>query len=378
MMRIDPHVHLRDWQQQEKETLVHGLYVAVKAGLHGVVEMPNTNPTLTATDTIIRRLEDGSQACDQVFERCGIRPWHALYAGITGDPCQITEAVRLWRAYPGRIAGLKLFAGHSTGNMGLITPQAQRSVYEKLVSEGFDGLLAVHAEKETLLEPDLWDPSEPASHSTARPPQAEISSVQDQIRFARETGYTGTLHICHISCPEALDLLEVERAAGTSFRLTCGVTPHHALLDSSSPQYRSATGSLLKMNPPLRSPDRRRAIYQALCNGRIDWIESDHAPHTLADKMAGASGIPALAGIPLLVAQLKATGVTQDRIDALTGGRFLEVTRINPVSGVGLASVNGSPKRDPFTALTPEELLRCAGSLSQEYPWDPWEELTET
>ena len=378
MIRIDPHVHLRDWGQQAKETLVHGLTVAVRAGLQGVVEMPNTDPALTAPDTILRRIDAGTAACDQVLDRTGVRPWHALYAGVTAEPRQIRQIVNLWRAHPDHIIGLKLFAGHSTGNMGLVTTQIQRSVYQILVGEGFDGLLAVHAEKESLLDPTLWDSMHPASHSDARPPIAETASVQDQIRFAREAGFTGTLHICHLSCPETLEILEQARTSGIPFRLTCGVTPHHTLLDTAHPLYATPDGILLKMNPPLRTPDQRNAMFQALCDGRIDWIESDHAPHTLADKMAGASGIPALAGIPLLVAHVKVADISQDRIDALTGGRFIDVCQMGSEPRI----VPGNPKTglydmDIISQGTPEELLQLVDELAPEYPWNPWETYTD-
>ncbi len=76
---IDPHVHLRDWNQAGKETLRHGLSVAFRAGLDAVFEMPNTDPPLVTRDAIRRRIDDADAACRSL----GIRIFHGLYAGLT-------------------------------------------------------------------------------------------------------------------------------------------------------------------------------------------------------------------------------------------------------------------------------------------------------
>ncbi len=200
---IDPHVHLRDWRQASKETLRHGLSVAYRAGLDGVFEMPNTDPPLTTREAILRRIDDA----DAAMRAAGISLFHGLYAGVTAVPHQIEEVVRAWRELFPRVVGLKLFAGHSTGNMGIIDPREQGLVYRTLTALGFNGVLAVHCEKESLLKPAEWDPARPVTHARARPPAAEVASVDDQKGFARAAGFAGTLHVCHVSTPWAVDLV---------------------------------------------------------------------------------------------------------------------------------------------------------------------------
>jgi dihydroorotase len=315
---IDPHVHLRDWNQAHKETLRHGLSVAWRAGLDAVFEMPNTDPPLTTRDAILRRIDDA----DAALAALGIPLVHGLYAGLTADPSQVAEAVRAWRQFFPRVVGLKMFAGHSTGGMGIVETAAQAGVYRALAEQGFTGVLAVHCEKEALLRPDAWDPGRPSSHGRARPPAAEVASVDDQLGLAAAAGFAGTLHVCHVSTPWALDVLRATHAAEgaptRAVRVSCGLTPHHALLDLEMMD--GPGGMLLKVNPPLRPRPLPRMMLDALEAGRIDWIETDHAPHAPAEKtgQAAASGIPGLAFYPRFVRVLRERGMTRELLDAVT------------------------------------------------------------
>jgi dihydroorotase len=360
---IDPHVHLRDWRQAGKETLRHGLSVAYRAGLDGVFEMPNTDPPLTSREAILRRIGDA----DAALHGLGISLFHGVYAGLTAVPRQVEEMVRSWRELFPRVVGLKMFAGHSTGNMGIVDPREQALVYRTLAALGYTGVLAVHCEKEELLRPSEWDPSRPVSHARARPPGAEVASVDDQKRLARKAGFAGILHVCHISTPWALDLLHgthegapsatVSRsdaaAAGVppGLRVTCGLTPHHALLDANMME--GPDGLLLKVNPPLRPLPMPSLMLQRLLNGDIDWIETDHAPHTRKDKMEGfASGIPGLPFCPRFVKLLSDKGLSKARIDEMTHGAVCRAFGVS-ISRSGRAPEPGLEREyefDPFTA----------------------------
>ncbi len=288
-MKIDPHVHLRDGEfQSHKETLSHGFLMAWKAGLSAVFEMPNTIPSLTSETVITERIKAGEKALKELQ----LPLFHGILAGITASEKQIREVVGIWRRLFPKIPGLKMFAGQSTGNMGITEYEEQKQVYRTLARENYTGVLMVHCEKENLLRPDLFDPRNPETHLLARSPEAEIESVQDQIELAEKEGFRGTLHICHISVPESLDILEGKRK-NLPFSITCGVTPHHTLL--SVEDMKGDDGLLLKVNPPLRSEAMQKQMFAALINGRIDWIETDHAPHTVKEKKEDyASGIPGL------------------------------------------------------------------------------------
>ena len=94
-----------------------------------------------------------------------------------------------------------------------------------------------------------------------------------------------------------------------------GVTPHHALFTVEDAKDHDR---YLKMNPPLREESDRKAVFTALMDGTADWIESDHAPHTLAQKQAGASGIPGFYNMLLLIDALKSAGISDSRLKDLT------------------------------------------------------------
>jgi len=305
---IDVHVHLRDGVQQAKETIAHALAVGSQCGIEAFFDMPNTDPPLISEPEIDQRIRFGMQQAASIDEHI----FYGVYAGITSDVKQIQNMIDLYRQRHPRIVGFKMFAGHSTGNMGLVDYDRQQVVYQTLADCGYCGVLAVHCEKESLLRPERWDSLRPWTHSMARPAEAEVASISDQIDMVRSSGYSGRLHICHISTEDSIGLVHKARSEG--MKISCGATPHHALLDMTSA---GQHWNMLKMNPPLRSANDRDAVYDGLLSGKIDWIESDHAPHTVLDKIAGASGIPALAGILLLISALRTSGISQSRLEDL-------------------------------------------------------------
>jgi dihydroorotase len=313
-------VHLRDWNEDYKETVKHGLNVAYRAGLDAVFEMPNTNPALTSKDSIERRIELANEAINSL----GINIFHGLYAGITADPKQIEEVVKAYNDLFPRVVGLKMFAANSTGNMGIIKEEDQKLVYKTLAELGYKGVLAVHCEKESSMRNDLWNPKNPVSHCLARYFGAEVDSGIDQIRFADIAGYKGILHICHTSVPTLLFYIKEAKDAGLN--VTCGITPHHTVLHKGMMD--KEDGLLLKMNPPLRGDEVRKTMFWALLNGKIDWIETDHAPHTIADKTGKnkdkngkpiyASGIPVLPYYPHFISLLRKKGASRELVENIT------------------------------------------------------------
>jgi len=319
-MKIDPHVHLRDGAfQAHKETLRHGFKTAWKSGLSAVFEMPNTIPALTSEQSIMERFAAGEKALRELQ----IPFFHGIIPGITGSEKQIMEVTDLWKRLFPRVPGLKMFAGHSIGNMGITEYDNQRLVYRTLAGLHYTGVLMVHCEKESLLNPERFDPHNPETHLLARPPEAESKSILDQTVLAEEEGFCGTLHICHISVPESLEIVE-EKRNSLPFSITCGITPHHALL--SVEDMKNPDGILLKVNPPLRSETMRKKMFAALLDGRIDCIESDHAPHTIKEKREDyLSGIPNLQFYKQFLEILSINGLGNDAIEDLT---FNNIVRI--------------------------------------------------
>ncbi|MBR2282578.1 MAG: dihydroorotase family protein [Spirochaetales bacterium] len=313
----DPHVHFRDWNQSAKETVLHGMETGAKAGFNVFFDMPNTNPPVTSNENAIQRIHLGEHA-EREFRERGVEVHYHLYLGITPDPNQIEEMVRTYDELFPRVCALKMFASQSTGDMGIIGKEVQQGIYSRLAELDYRGVLAVHCEKEELFARTA------SRHSDVRPSISEEQSVRDQIDCAGKAGFKGTLHIAHISTAGALEAVKAAKARG--MRITCGATPHHILLNI------DAESDIVKMNPPLRPESDRLAIWNGLFDGSIDWIESDHAPHTLQDKQNGASGIPGFEGMLLTIKALREAGMDEARLNALLCTNALEAFGINDLS----------------------------------------------
>lgn len=313
---IDPHVHFRDWNQSYKETIKHGLSVAERIGSSGVFDMPNTNPPINSRELVERRLNDAFKINSPVF--------YGLYIGLTSNPKQIREVVRAYKEFFPKegdnvgVVGFKMFAGHSVGNLGIIDKDEQRKVYQILTDKGYEGVLAIHCEKESLLKSDVWNPANPETHCDARPPEAEYKSVEDQINFATEYEFPGRLHILHVSSPESIQLIDKARKQGKT-KISCGVTPHHIRLNKDLMR-KSKKGLLYKVNPPLRDKNSAKRMLTLLKEGYIDFIETDHAPHTLQEKLEKPfmSGFPGLHYYPHFLNFLREEGFDEEQITNLT------------------------------------------------------------
>jgi len=263
-MYIDPHVHCRDGKQSYKETIKHVFEIADAQGVKKIFDMPNTDPPITTEEHIIERLKlVPEKRMNDYF----------VWVGVTAGEDQLREAVKCWENYK-NVIGLKMFAGKSVGDLTVAEKEDQKKVYKILAGLGYKGVIAVHCEKENLLKGELWDPKNPITHSKSRPKRAEIKSVKDQIELVKKAGFPGTLHICHISCPESVGLVERARH---EISVTCGATPHHVLWDQK--MQKRPDGLLYKMNPPLRDKKSVEKLREYLVKGKIDWVETDHAPH---------------------------------------------------------------------------------------------------
>ncbi|MBW2966733.1 amidohydrolase family protein [Candidatus Woesearchaeota archaeon] len=363
---IDPHVHLRDWEQSYKETIEHGLETAYRAGLDAVFEMPNTSPPITSIDLIIQRIADKDCAMDKLKSKYpNFNMGYGLFAGVTANPVKIKEIVEAYNELD-EVVGLKMFAGRSTGDLEIIEEDKQRLVYDTLADLDYRGVIAVHCEKEAFMKPKLWNPDEPYTHTLARPAESEDKSVQDQIMFAQEAGFKGTLHICHVSVPKSLERIEKMRDY-VSFKMTCGITPHHAMMYDE--MMKEVNGLFRKMNPPLRLKWMQEEMLQALIDGRIPWVESDHAYHTRKEKLGKAldsngkpiyaSGVPVFHYYPRFIKFLREKGMTEKQIDNITHNN------IEKAFGIKIKNTRRAGKQ------TDEELE----ALSKEYEFDAFKKI---
>lgn len=259
---IDTQVHFREPGLEHKEDIESGTRSAICGGVTTIFEMPNTNPATITAEALQDKLNraSGRASCDYAF----------FVGAATSNLDELFELEMM----PGT-PGVKMFAGSSTGDLLVELEEHQRKVMQHGKRP-----MPVHSEDEARLRErkELFgDHPHVREHWQIRDAEAARISTERMIRLSAETG--GAVHILHISTLEELPLLAEAKANGIN--ITCEVTPHHLTLNSDAYE---TLGTLVQMNPPVRSEEHRLAIWQAVKDGLFDVFGSDHAPHTLFEK----------------------------------------------------------------------------------------------
>lgn len=266
---IDPQVHFREPGLEYKEDLFTASCACAKGGVTSFLEMPNTRP-LTINQAA---LDDKLQ---RAADKCLVN--YGFFIGATAD-----NLADLLSVTP--TCGIKIFMGSMHGAL-LID---QEALLEKIFAQG-QRLIAVHAEDQArILErrQAFAGRTDLAVHSQIQDNQAALLATQLALKLSKR--YQRRLHILHLSTAEEAELLRQEKPVW----VTAEVTPQHLLLNTSA---YATIGAFAQMNPPLRSPHDNEVLWQALQDGVIDFIATDHAPHTLEEKAQGYPDTPS--GMP--------------------------------------------------------------------------------
>ena len=350
---IDTQVHFREPGNEHKEDLETGSRAAVLGGVTGVFEMPNTNPPTTTRAAIEDKL---ARAKDRM---------HCDYAFYAGATPQNVGALADLEKMPG-VCGVKAFLGSSTGTLLLSHPD---DILAALKSG--KRRVAVHSEDEDRLEArkGLRVKGDPRSHPVWRDEETARASTERVLRLAREAGRR--LHVLHVTTAEELPLLAASRDLAT-----VETTPQHLTL--AAPECYERLGTYAQMNPPIRDARHRDALWQAVREGLIDVIGSDHAPHTRDEKdktypdtPSGMPGVQTLATILL------------DHVNAgrLTLERFVDLTSAGAARIFGIAG-KGRIARGfdaDFTIVDLKKKRKIENSwIASRCGWTPFDGMTTT
>jgi dihydroorotase len=278
---IDPQVHFREPGLEHKEDLFTASCACAKGGVTSFLEMPNTRPLTTTQQTLDDKLQRAAQKCLVNY---------GFFIGATAE-----NLPDLLTAHP--TPGIKIFMGSMHGAL-LVDGEA---ILEAIFAKGVR-LIAVHAEDQARINQRRQEFAEihaPAIHSQIQDNQAALLATQLALKLSKK--YQRRLHILHMSTAEEAELLQQDKPTW----VTAEVTPQHLLLNTSAYE---KIGTLAQMNPPLRSPHDNEVLWQALLNGVIDFIATDHAPHTLEEKAQQypntPSGMPGVeTSLPLMLTQ---------------------------------------------------------------------------
>ena len=311
---IDLHTHLREPGREDKETIATGTRAAAAGGFTAVCAMPNTEPVNDQAG-IARAILDRARAEGVVR----VWPIGAITKGSRGE--EIAEYGDL------REAGC---VAVSDDGRPVVSARVMRRALE--YAKAFDLPVIDHCEEPTLSEMAEMNEGPVATLLGLRgaPAVGEAIVVERDVLLAELTG--GRIHIAHLSAAASVEAVRRGKARGV--RVTAEATPHHLLLTDQAvkdSEYDTAT----KMNPPLRSEADRRAVAEALRDGTVDCIATDHAPHTVDDKKVeydqAAFGV---VGLETAVALC---------LDRLVGAGTLDLPRLVALLSTNPARVLGLP-----------------------------------
>ena len=305
---IDDHVHFREPGLTEKADIDSESSAAAAGGITTYFDMPNTVPQTTTLEALEDKFKIAAQKSHVNY---------SFFFGATNDNVELFSKLD-----PHRIPGIKLFMGSSTGNM-LVD---RREALEKIFSTAQMPIM-VHCEDTDIINRNMaeaklkyGDDPKVSHHPEIRSTEACYQSTKLAVELA--TKHHARLHIAHLTTAKELELL----ADG----ITAEVTPSH--LYFCDRDYTSL-GTRIKCNPAIKSQTNRDALRQAVADGRIAVIGTDHAPHLLAQKEGGcakaASGMPMIQFSLVTMLELVDQGV-------LTLERLVELMCHNPADLFGV------------------------------------------
>ncbi len=267
---VDDQVHFRDPGLTHKEDLFTASRACAKGGVTTFLEMPNTVPNTTSQAVLEQKLALASRKSVVNY---------GFYIGATPD-----NVVELANAH--RTPGIKIFIGSSTGNLLVDEQEALERIFAQATLP-----ITAHCEDETTIRANLerlGEPTEVADHSRIRDVKAAVVATKRAIDLAHRHGRR--FHVLHVSTGDEPPLFRDHRGL-----ITAEACPHHLFF--STDDY-ARLGTRVQMNPSIKAPGHQEKLWQALLDGTIQVVATDHAPHTLDEKAksypASPSGLPAV------------------------------------------------------------------------------------
>lgn len=279
---VDPHTHLRDLDWSHKATFYSETAAAVAGGYWAVFDMPNTPP-----ETTTRTALDIKQAA---LDKQAVCDW-GIYAGASQ-----ADNTDEYAAMIADTCGLKIFNNATTGNL-LIDNQPMRDKHIGAWSD--ERIIAVHAEEDTVLD------------------------ILALVRKHRKP-----THFLHISTAKEIEYLRAAKEEG--LLVTVGVCPHHLFMTAADEK---VLGGYAMMKPSLKTKADVTVLWDAIRSGVVDIVESDHAPHTRAEKEADspAYGVPGLeTTLPLLLTAVHDDRLSLERAIALVSENPRRIWNLTP------------------------------------------------
>lgn len=285
----DVHVHLRQPGFSYKETIESGTMSAAHGGYTSVCAMPNLKPCPDSLENIKQELEAIKNTA-----KVHVYPYGTITKNESGSELSDMEDIA------------PFVCGFSDDGRGVQSEELMEKAMQKVKVLG--GIIAAHCEDNSLLCGGYIHKGEYAALHGHRGicSESEWKPIERDLALAKRTGCK--YHVCHISCKESVELIRKAKAQGVD--VTCETGPHYLTMNDMMLE----EDGRFKMNPPIRSEEDRLALVQGICDGTIDMIATDHAPHSAQEKSRGLEnslmGVVGLeSAFPVCYTELVKTGV---------------------------------------------------------------------
>lgn len=306
---FDMHVHLRDPGFTHKEDVLTGCSAALAGGVTGVLAMPNTKPPCDNPDTI-RYIKD--KAKDTGVD---VYPVGCITGGMSGNGLCDYEALKS--------AGCICI---SDDGRPVENAEMMRKALELSNENGL--LVASHCEDLAIINGGIMNKGETSEKLGVK----GMDRASEDYITAREmilaSSVNARIHICHVSTEESAAMIRFAKSRGV--KVTCETAPHYFMLTDKLLEKRDAD---YRMNPPLRTPEDVRAIIEAVKDGTIDCIITDHAPHAAEEKAVFEKAPNGVVG---LETSLAATLTALYHTGEISLNKVVELMCVNPRKILGL------------------------------------------
>jgi dihydroorotase len=318
---IDVHVHLRDEGKAYKEDFYSGTAAAAAGGITTVFDMPNNNPVTMSVETLRNRIGVAER---KVLVNVG------FYSEFPLDNSEIEAIFR-----EGAV-GFKLYMAEQVGGVGINSDQAIVDAFKVVGS--LEILTATHAEDQQILKrnEDKFKSigrNDINAFLKAHSEDVEVKAIERLLKLAKQTDLR--LHFCHVSTEAGMRTIIEAKKSGLP--VTCEATPHHLFL---SAEDLKRVGTFAVTMPPLRDKRDVDGLWEAVKNGWVDVIGSDHAPHTLKEKEAESVwdvkvGIPGLeTTLPLLLTEVRRGRISMGDLVRLMSEKPVEIFKLKNKGGL--------------------------------------------
>ena len=314
----DVHVHFREPGFSYKETIATGSRAAARGGYGTVCTMPNLSPVPDSYANLKQQLD--------LIERDGIiniLPFGSITVGENGKCLSAFEELA------------PFVCGFSDDGRGVDDTALMREAMQRAKALG--KIISAHCEDGSCVKDS---------------PEAEWREIERDIKLADETGCK--FHVCHISTKESVSLIRDAKASGVD--ITCETAPHYLLLTEDD----ALDDGRFRMNPPLRKLDDKNALVEGICDGTVDMIATDHAPHSAEEKSHGMKSLNGIVGLecafPVMYTEFVKTGI-------ITLEKLITLMSVAPNERFGIKSDSFSvfDLNDPF-AVNPDEFATMGRS----------------